>query len=319
MKLSVIIINFRTPDLTAACLESLVPQLRQVGDANAILVENGSGDGSDTQLAQVISQRQWSDVVTLIVSPDNKGFAGGNNLGYQHCRDSEYILLLNSDTVVGDNCMAYCLDVMQQSPDIGLLSCRLDSPDGSVQITARKFPSPLRQIVNATNLSYRLPGLFGWADTEDNGWDRRTVKRDVEWLGGAFLFCRGDAVRELGLLDEDFFFYGEDIEISHRFARAGYRRHYDPAVGILHYGGGSSDPTRMAAKRRAAASWRARYMVQRKCYGPAAALLLRWVDLLSWGTRLLLLRLMGRGNEQSGREAGDVWTLLWKQKLADAE
>jgi GT2 family glycosyltransferase len=220
------------------------------------------------------------------------------------------VLLLNSDTLVHEGCLGHCLKVLEEHRDIGAIGCRLLSTDGTAQTMARRFPTPLRQIASSFALPSRFPSLFGWASIEDASWDRCTVKRDVDWLGGAFLMLRGSLLDRIGLLDEDFFFYGEDVELNHRIHRAGYRRHYDPAVSITHFGGGSSDPERMDTLRRQSEYWRARYLVQRKCYGRWAAALLRAVDLASWGLRLTLLRLADRSETRRLIEAREMWRLL---------
>lgn len=309
-RLHIVVINYKTPNLTLDCLRSVDAERASVPGLVCSLVDNASGDGSAEQLAAAIEAESWGDWCRLIRSDTNRGFAGGNNLGLAAQPDAEHALLLNSDTVVHPGCLSHCLRVMDEQPDVGAMSCRLVSRDGSLQANARRFPSPPRIVAAAMNLPGRLPRLFGWADVEDAGWDRASQVRDVDWLGGAFLMIRGALLREIGPLDDDFFFYGEDIEFSHRVKRAGYRRLYDPRASITHLGGGSSDPARMAAQNRKAAHWNARYLVQRKCYGRGAAALARAADTLGWGARLLLLTLMGRRGTEGYDEARDTFELL---------
>ena len=309
-RLHVVVINYKTPDLTLDCLRSVDAEQASVPGLRCTLVENASGDGSAGRLERAIEAKGWSDWCHLIVSDTNRGFAGGNNLGLAAEPDAAYALLLNSDTIVHPGCLSHCLRVMDEQPDVGAMSCRLVSRDGSLQANARRFPSPPRVLAAAMNLPSRLPRVFGWADVEDARWDRGREVRDVDWLGGAFLMIRGDVLRVIGPLDDDFFFYGEDIEFSHRVRRAGYRRLYDARASITHLGGGSSDPARMAAQNRKAAHWNARYLVQRKCYGPAAAALARAADTLGWGGRLLLLTLVGRRGTPAHDEARDTFNLL---------
>ena len=130
---------------------------------------------------------------------------------------------------------------MTNDQSIGTMSCLVKNADGSPQNVSRTFPTPLREFIRCFGLPWSFPRLFGWADTDDLTWDRETECRDVDWLGGAFLMIRGDLIRQIGLLDEDFFFYGEDIEFAHRVRKAGYRRFYQATPGsITHLGGGSS-------------------------------------------------------------------------------
>lgn len=310
MKLKIVIVNFRTPDLTIQCLESLRDEVAAIGDAKVMVVENGSGDDSLACVSAAIKNNNWGEWIDLIAHPENLGFAGGNNLGVQHGEQADYVLLLNSDTIVDPGCLQHCLDVMDRESDIGILGCRVKSVDGSLQSMARKFPTPLRTIVSALGLPWRLPRLFRWADTEDAGWDRETTKRDVDWLGGVFMLIRRELLDRTGVLDDDFFFYGEDIEFCHRAKRAGYRRRYDPTVAIMHLGGGSSDPERMPAAKRTVHQWRARYLVQRKCFGRIAAFAVRMTDLMMCGLRLIWLRLTGRKNAARYEDARSVWSIL---------
>lgn len=295
MKLAVLIINFRTPDLTLQCLASLVGQLRKIGDAQATVLDNGSGDRSKDIIRQAVTRKKWQDVVTLITSPENLGFAGGNNLALRQTADAEYYLILNSDTVVNAGCLQYCLRQMEQSPRTGAMSCRLNHPDGTPQVTARKFPSPLTEIFNATHLALRLPRIFGWADIQDPSWDRATVICDVDWICGAFMFVRGDLVRKIGLFDEDFFYYGEDLDLCHRIYRAGYRIRYDPTVSVIHLVGGSSGPDIVDPARRDALLLEARYKAARKCHGPIGLGIIWCTDTLAIGMRRLFSCRKGQG------------------------
>jgi GT2 family glycosyltransferase len=163
-----------------------------------------------------------------------------------------------------------------------------------MQNAARRFPSPLRLVVCASGLPWKVPKWFEWADTEDAGWDRESLSRDVDWLGGAFLLARGDLIRKIGGFDERFFFYGEDIEFCHRVHAQGLRCRYEAGPTTTHLGGSSSDPSRMGAKMRNTHYWSARYLVQRLCYGALAAWFVRAVDTLTIGMRLLVLRLRRR-------------------------
>jgi GT2 family glycosyltransferase len=124
------------------------------------------------------------------------------------------------------------------------------------------------------------------------------------------MLLRGELVRRIGLLDEEFFFYGEDIEICHRIWRAGYRVHYDPGASITHLGGGSSDPSRLAVEQRSLHRWQARYLVQRKCYGAWAAWLLRTIDITAYSLRRLRLAIGGQRRSERYRLVCDVLRLL---------
>ncbi len=292
-RLLIAVINYRTPELTIACLRSLAPEVAAVAGARTIVVDNASGDGSVEKLEAAIRDAGWAAWAELLRSDRNLGFAGGNNLAIARAEPAEYVLLLNSDTVVHAGCLRRCLEVMDREPRIGALSCRVLNADGSIQNVARKFPTPLLVTAAALGLPWKLPRLFAWADAEDLGWDRVTTSRDVDWLGGAFLFVRSSVFGGRVRLDEDFFFYGEDIEFCHRIHRLGFTLRYDPVGSIVHLGGGSSDPTRMPSSLQSVRQWRARYLVQRKCWGRAAASWVRGVDLVASTLELALATLRG--------------------------
>jgi len=316
--LNIIIVNFRTPDLTIACLESLEPEVASVPGVRAIVVENGSGDDSADRIAAAVAAHGWGGWVTVLPFESNAGFAGGNNRGINAAGSARYTLLLNSDTLVHPGCLRHCISVMDDQPRIGAMSCKLLNRDGTVQKGAWRFPTPLRVMICTTGLPWRCRALFGWASTEYHGWDRDREDRDVDWVGGAFLLIREEVLDKVGGLDERFFFYGEDVEFCHRVWRAGYRCHYDPAASITHLGGASSDPTRMVSRVREAHFLQGQYLIQRRCYGAAAASLVRFCQVIGIGVRLVIMRLKGRQRDEKYIQMRVLLDLLTRRlKTAD--
>ena len=220
------------------------------------------------------------------------------------------MLLLNSDTLVHPGCLRAALERMRRTPDLGVLSCMLRNRDGSVQNVCRRLPTPLRETVRVLGLPYLFRRAFAWADLEDKGWDRETTARDVEWVGGAFMLIPTALLRQIGGLDESFFFYGEDIEFCHRMWRHGLRVFFDPAGSITHFGGGSSDPTRLADRRKEILIWKARFHVQRQCYGVWAAAWIRFLYIVVFTTKVVFLFLTGRRGSPRFRGAVSGWTVL---------
>lgn len=297
VRLLVVVVNFRTPDLSIQCLESLAPEVASTPGVRVTMVDNCSGDDSAARIREKIEHAGWQNWVQLIETPRNGGFAYGNNRGIEaglaRFGAAQYILHLNSDTIVHPGCLAQSLQIMDADPTIGAMSARLLNGDGSIQNVARRFPTPARLIACALGLPWRLPALFSWADTDDPNWDRTRVSRDVDWLGGAYLLVRGDLLARIGGLSEAFFFYGEDIEFGHRVWRSGLRCRYEAGPVTTHLGGSSSDPTRMAARHRSTQHWGARYTVQRMCYGRVAVALVRAVDTAVVIARMLVARVRG--------------------------
>lgn len=299
MKLLVIVINYRTPQLTIDCLASLAPQIGDLPETGVVVVDNASGDDSANLLRQAIAKNNWDSWVTLKTSTKNLGFAGGNNMAMDTLLDhqeTQYVLLLNNDTIVGKDVLKHCYEKMASDPSIAVMSCMVLNSDQTVQNVARRLPSPPRMIAGSFGLPWLWPKAFAWADLDDLTWDRRTVERDVEWIGGAFMFIRRRVIDKIGGLDTMFFFYGEDVEFCHRARRHGWKVWYDPRVSIVHLGGASSAPGKLDPNQRDSLTWQARYLMQRRCYGLWAEILLRAVDISSSGLRYLRLLLVGRKN-----------------------
>lgn len=295
-----VILNFRTPEVTIDCLRTLAAEQSGGADFRVVLIDNASGDESVPRIREAIAAGGWEGWLDFRPLDKNLGFAGGNNFAMRELVEAkegpEFVLLLNSDTLVRPGCFSYCVQVMENDPGIGALSCMLLNRDSSVQNVTRKHPTLMRELVRATGLPWLCPPLFSWADLDDLSWDRRSGPRDVEWIGGAFLLARTEALRKAGLFDEEFFFYGEDTELCWRIRRAGYRVWFDPGAETVHLGGASSDGTRLRNREKDLLSWRARFLVQKKCNGPAA----RWLVLnayrLSFGLREFAARMLGRAS-----------------------
>ena len=323
--LVVIILNFRTPDITIDCLRTLAPEALQNPGMRVILVDNASGDNSVEKIESAIKQNGW-DSGWLEFRPlqINLGFAGGNNLILREqmalTSPPKYQLLLNSDTLVRPGCIATCIAVMEADPKIGALSCMLRNRDGSVQNPCRKFPHPFIAGISAIGLPWLLPPLFRWADLDDGGWDRTVGPRQVEWIGGAFFFTRMSTLQEVGILDEDFFFLGEDCEWCHRTHKHGWKILFDPSAETVHLGGASSDSTRVRNFTKNVHIWRARFLVQRKCYGPCAENILRNIYLLMFWLRLGFLTLTLRGRSEKADflrgEVEEIYASMKGEKIA---
>lgn len=276
-----------------------MPCLGEVPGSRVVVIDNGSGDDSAERLRAEVEK--WagkqgrnlgeSHEIQLVIEEKNWGFAGGNNVGLKYLRKGDqWVLLLNSDTLISSGVLSHCLGVMRDDPSIGVLSTRLDNLDGTSQTTARRLPTPARMTAHVLGLPWSMPRWFSWADLEDSSWDRRSsVLREVEWVGGAFMLVRREVIDRIGGLDQGFFFYGEDAEFCHRVRRKGWRVMYDGRVGIIHLGGGSSDPERLNKRSKDRLSWEARYLLQRRCYGRLAEWYLRLLDVGVYGLRTLKL------------------------------
>jgi N-acetylglucosaminyl-diphospho-decaprenol L-rhamnosyltransferase len=313
MKLLIIVINYRTPQLTIDCLASLAPQIADVPETRAVVVDNASGDDSVNLLRNAIKKNAWENWAILKPTVKNLGFAGGNNLAMDTLLDhqeAQYVLLLNNDTVIGKDVLRHCYEKMESDRTIAVMSCLVLNSDQTVQNVARRLPSPPRMAANSFGLPWLWPKAFSWADLDDPTWDRRTVEREVEWIGGAFMFIRRRVIDKIGGLDTNFFFYGEDVEFCHRARQHGWKVWYDPRVSIVHLGGASSTPGKLDPNERNSLTWQARYLLQRRCYGIAAEILLRGVDITSSGLRFLRLLMVGRKNSPEFAAQRNVLAML---------
>lgn len=310
-----IVLNFRTPDVTIDCLRTLAPEAAANPGLKVVLIDNASGDDSIPRIRAAITENGW-DAPWLEFRPleKNLGFAGGNNLVLREQIASEnspdYLLLLNSDTLVAPGCISYCEKLMDAAPAIGAMSCMLRNRDGSVQNVCRKFPHPLRESVRAFGLPWLLPPLFRWADLEDSAWDRESGSRDVDWIGGAFFFARTSALKKTGVMDEDFFFYGEDCEWCFRIWKNGWRIRFDPGAEITHLGGASSDSTRVRNRQKEIYTWRARFLVQKKCYGALSERVVRACYISMFLLRIAFQTVTLRGKSEKAAELKDGLNIL---------
>ena len=222
MKLSVVIVSYNVRELLTACIDSVVKASEGI-DAEVFVVDNKSAD--DT--VEVISRDYpW---VHLINNKENLGFSKANNIAIRQS-EGEYVLLLNPDTVVAEGTLRGVVEFMDQHPEAGGAGVRMHNADGTLAPESRRaVPTPLvaaRKMLGFTKRYYmsNLP------------WDK---PGKIEVVSGAFMMLRRKAIDQVGLLDEDFFMYGEDIDLSYRLLKGGWQNWYLP-LDIIHYKGQST-------------------------------------------------------------------------------
>ena len=231
MKLSVVIVSYNVKHYVAQCLLSLRRALQGI-EAEVIVVDNHSHDGTVDML------REQYPEVQVVASNHNLGFARANNIAIGQS-DSEYVLLLNPDTVVAEETIAECLQFMEEHPRAGGLGVRMLMADGNdAKESRRGLPTPAVAFYKMSGLCARFPQSrrFGHYYMGYLPWDEPAK---IEVISGAFCFMRRAALNEVGFLDEDFFMYGEDIDLSYRLLKGGYENWYLP-TRILHYKGEST-------------------------------------------------------------------------------
>ncbi|MEO0977099.1 MAG: glycosyltransferase family 2 protein [Pseudomonadota bacterium] len=229
MDISIIIVNWNTIDLLKDCLSSVVQNLGDL-EAEIIVIDNASSDGS-----QEMVERDFPSAV-LIRNEKNVGFAAANNQGFLIAK-SENILLLNSDTVVHGDVLQKSVSYLDEHPSVGAMGCRVLNTDGTVQLTCSEFPTLINLFVMSSGLwKLKTPRWFGKYLMTD--WQRDS-ERSVEVISGCYLLVRNKVIREVGALDEHFFFFGEETDWCYRMRKAGWQLMFAPVGEITHHGGGS--------------------------------------------------------------------------------
>jgi GT2 family glycosyltransferase len=231
--LSIIIVNYNTKQLTIQALESVYSS-RTAYTYEAIVVDNAS---TEKGLKDEISQR--FPKVTFIANQSNLGFSKANNQGIR-IANGRYILLLNSDTIMESNTIKIMLDYMESNPKVGASGCKVLMPDGSLDKACKRgFPTPEASLYFFLKLHKLFPNSEKFNQYQLGHLDP-DKEHSVDSLVGAFMLVRRDAIEQVGLLDEDFFMYGEDIDWCYRIKQAGWIICYYPYATILHLKGASS-------------------------------------------------------------------------------
>lgn len=237
MDLSIIITSFNTKDLLTTCIKSIFKFTKNI-NFEVIVVDNNSTDGS-AEAAKALGS-------VIIKNKENLGFATANNQGFKISR-GKYILFLNSDTEINDNVLGEMISWMKDNTTVGVSSSALRNKDGSMQATGGYFPT--------------LPRVFSWMTIQDlpfvdniikpfhpyhaksffsKGDSFYRSKKELDWVTGAFLLCRREALEKIKGWDETFFMYVEEVDLCFRVKQMGYSIWYLPKWNITHLGGASS-------------------------------------------------------------------------------
>jgi GT2 family glycosyltransferase len=232
MDLSIVILNYNTCQLTVAALRSIFVS-ETMYNYEVIVVDNNSKDQSVSEISNQFPQ------VRMVVNPENWGFSKGNNQGIVIAQ-GRYILLLNSDTVIQPDTLDIMLRFMDCHPKVGAAGCKLILPDGTLDKACKRgFPTPSASFYYAFGISKLFPNnpcfnQYQLSHLDPDG------EYPVDCLVGAFMLIRREVIEQVGMLDEDFFMYGEDIDWCYRIKQAGWVNYYYPRTHIIHYKGASS-------------------------------------------------------------------------------
>lgn len=237
--LAIIIVNYNTRNLLQKCLRSLEQGATRY-PTSIWVVDNASHDASLDMVAAEFPH------VHTIAAPRNGGFAYANNLALRALLENkqlsfpDYVLLLNPDTETPVHAIDALIDVLEQHPSIGACGPRLILPDGSLDLACRRsFPTPEISFYRMLGLSKLFPRSARFGRYNMTFLDEH-IETDVDALVGACMLVRGSVVREVGLLDEDFFMYGEDLDWAFRIKQYGWRIRYVAGVTVYHHKRASS-------------------------------------------------------------------------------
>lgn len=279
LQLSIIIVSWNVRDLLRACLRSIAAGRGDL-DLEVVVVDSGSSDGTPQMVEEASGELALP--VRLIARPDNVGFPKGNNIGIRQAR-GRYILLLNPDTEIVDDALQVMISYLEENEDVGVVGPQLRYPDGSVQSSRRRFPTLATAFWESTWLEpwapARLLERYYVLDRPDEG------TSDVDWVVGACLLTRPEVVQQVGLLDEDYFMYSEELDWCRRIRTAGWRVIYLPAAKVIHHEGKSSE---QAVTARHINFQRAKLRYFRKYHGRLACLFLRSYLLFNYLWQMVL-------------------------------
>lgn len=228
---SIILVNWNTRQILQDCLAFIYAQTQGL-KFEVFVVDNASSDGSAEMVKDLFPE------VNLIANSQNRGFAAANNQAISMAA-GQYILLLNSDTLILDNAIFKTWQFAQLNPKAGIIGCRILNADRSLQPSCFMYPSVLNMLLLTTYLSKLFPRNKFFGRERMTWWDRTDV-REVEVITGCFMLVRGQVIEQIGLLDEEYFIYGEETDWCYRAAQAGWKLLFTPDAQIIHLGGASS-------------------------------------------------------------------------------
>jgi GT2 family glycosyltransferase len=251
-RITVVVLNYRTPALTIDCLHSLVDEVAALPGTQVVVVDNASNDGSAEQIQAAIAREKWQNWVTFLPLAHNGGYASGNNAAIRPALAADpppdYIFLLNPDTVIRPGAIKTLLGFMEDHPEVGIAGSRLEDPDGTPQRSAFRFPSVFSEFEGGLRLGIVSKLLARWTIAPPVS----DTPHPTDWVAGASMMIRRAVFEDAGLMDEKYFLYYEEVDFCVAAQRAGWPCWYVPESRVVHYVGQSSGvtDTKSRPKRR---------------------------------------------------------------------
>jgi len=314
--LSIIVVSYNTEAILKNALDRVYQQTG-LDDFEVIVVDNASSDDSCNMVEREFPQ------VKLIRHHSNDGFAAGNNIGIQEAK-GDYILLLDSDAYVFDDTLQLTVEYMETNPAVGIMGAQLVCEDGSPQPSARSFPTPWQKFRVMTGLDARNPSYETYYDYYKAEMREIPEPRKVGWVPGTYFMIRREVLDQIGLLDEMFFMYFEEVDYCLRATNAGWDIVFNPAITVIHLGGQSSLATnkQVSSHGRQMIDIRVnseydyfkKHMGKKMMYVAAASELF-------WKSIVWMKNQVFRGKHwvQKSREAGLAVELVWRKIRLELE
>ena len=306
----IVIVNYRTAELTIDCLRALSTQVADLAGGRVVVVDNDSGDGSTEKLFSAIDREGWSGWAGVMSLDRNGGFAYGNNAGIRVALASadhvDYVMLLNPDTVVRERAVKALVEFMEGHPHAGIAGSLLENKDGGVECSAHTFPSPLSELDEGSRLGVLSRLLSRYVVTPP----LRAVAHACDWVSGASMIIRRQVIEDIGLMDENYFLYFEEVDFCRRAKQAGWECWHVPDSRVMHLEGAATN-IRTTARRRAGYWYDSRRRFFLKHYGITGLVLADSLWAAGRVTYMLrrLLRLGGRHGKHDPKWF--MYDLLW--------
>lgn len=311
VRVLIVIVNYNTAALTIACLRSLEPAIAADPRIRVVVVENDSGDGE--AIGSAIRKHKWSDWASLTIAERNGGFSYGNNCGIEPAlrwpEPPDYFLLLNPDTEVRGLAIRTLVEYMDAHPEVGIAGSSFENSDGSDWPIAFRFPTVWSQFEQGIQFGPVSRLLRNRVVAKMMGCE----PAEVDWVAGASMMVRRKVIEDIGLMDEGYFLYFEEVDFCLRARRAGWPCWYVPQSRVMHISGQSTGVSARERKlKRMPAYWfasRSRYFV--KNYGLAYA---RLTD-LAFGVGLTLRTLRQWLSRAPGSDPPGMLVDFWRTSV----
>ena len=288
--LSIIIINYNSKDVLQNCLQSLTT-IKIDSEKEIFVIDNASTESIKDLLLHFPG-------INFIFNKENLGFAAANNIGIRKSK-GKYVLLLNPDTIVNENSFQPMIDYLKEYQNVGAVGCKIFNADGEIERSTHSFPSLLKEFVHANEFIKRFLGYesnilnkvktFLRLKSLESYWDHNSTK-EVDHVTGACMMVKREVIEKVGLLDEVFFLYNEEVEWSMRIKKAGYKIVFHPESNIIHLFGHSTKQKvqQQTINNLLLERYRGMFYFFQKHYSFIKLLLLRVIVLQGFSLRLFL-------------------------------